>query len=222
MRNISIFWGHWFGNISIILGVCKGNGCFCLKRKKLLKVFILWHLHAEYNLNTSSIIMYILISGKFLLPLPCLLGATMSWFQPWPISHSCCLSKSQHHNHPLMHLFFTSSGRVWGQDQDFPSLCPQHPAQDLENSKHPESVYCVNERSCHLGSDIISGSSVTHNKVKGPSGPIMTPSSRHTFPGHNHVLLGSHIVCNLLLLCGLSIFLHSLLCHFFDLPNSVM
>ena len=67
MRNISIFWGHWFGNISIILGVCKGNGCFCLKRKKLLKVFILWHLHAEYNLNTSSIIMYILISGKFLL-----------------------------------------------------------------------------------------------------------------------------------------------------------
>lgn len=79
-----------------------------------------------------------------------------------------------------MHLFFTSSGRVRGQDQDFPSLCPQHPAQDLENSKHPGSVYCVNERSCHLGSNIISGSSVTHNKVKGPSGPIMTPPSRHT------------------------------------------
>ena len=63
-------------------------------------------------------------SGKFLLPLQCLLGAPMPWFQPWPLRHSCCLSQGQHHNHPFMHLFLTCSGSVWGQDQDFPSLCP--------------------------------------------------------------------------------------------------
>lgn len=106
--------------------------------------------------------------------------------------HSCCIKRFDHHNHPLMHLFFTSSGHVRGQDQDFPSLCPQHPAQDLENSKHPGSVYCVNEKDhVTLAPNIISGSSVTHNKVKGPSGPIDDPTIQTYFPGHNHVLSGS-------------------------------
>ena len=40
---------------------------FLSQKEELLKVFILWHLHGEYNLNTSSIIINMLISGKFFL-----------------------------------------------------------------------------------------------------------------------------------------------------------